>query len=97
MKIYVTGFRPKPEYEEAVKSEKPFPTEGNYDIFYNVEPHWTFPWKEAAESEMRILQQMRVRVGNHYCQLEVEQVGEEKFAVVCNDHPEPQRSTECAS
>jgi hypothetical protein len=40
---------------------------------------------------------MRVRVGNHYCQLEVEQVGEEKFAVVCNDHPEPQRSTECAS
>lgn len=78
----------KPEYKEPTQSGRPIPSEDTYDIFYNVGPHWTFAWKELAESELSILQGMRVHVGHHYCQLEVEQVGEEKFAIVCNDHPE---------
>jgi hypothetical protein len=88
MKIYVTGCKEKPEYKEALKSGNPISAKDSYDIFYNIEPLWTLPWKEGAESELRILQQMRVRVGSHYCQLEVEQVGEDKYAIVCNDHPE---------
>jgi hypothetical protein len=88
MKIYVTGFRPQKEYEEAIKAGKTVPHADSYDIFYNVEPHWTFPHKDFAEGELRILRPMRVHVGSHYCQLDVEQLGEDKFAIVCNDHPE---------
>jgi len=91
MKIYVTGFKESAEYKEAVKSRKPVSAEDSHDISYNVEPYWTFPEKKLAESELRILQQIRIHMGNHYCQLEVEQVGEEKYAMFCNDHPEPNR------
>ena len=86
MKIYVTGFRPQPEHEEALKSGKAIPGD-THDVSYNVEPRWTFPRKELAESELKILQDMWVHVDDHYCQLQVEQVGDEEFAIVCTDHP----------
>jgi hypothetical protein len=31
---------------------------------------------------------MNVRVGQHYCKLEVEELPDGKFAIVCNDHPD---------
>jgi hypothetical protein len=36
MKIYVTGFKERPEYKEAMKSGKPISAEDSHDIFYNV-------------------------------------------------------------
>jgi hypothetical protein len=89
MKIYVTGFRIKPEYEEAKMRGEPIPNENIYDISYHVEPHWTFPYRELSESARRLLHDMQPHIGNHYCQLEVEQVEDEKYAIACNDHSEP--------
>ncbi len=92
MKIYVVAYKPRKEYEEAVRRAEMVSSEDAYDIYYNVEPHWTLPDKAMAETELRILLPMRVHVGHHYCQLEVEQLGEDKFAIVCNGHPEIQRT-----
>jgi hypothetical protein len=88
MKIYLVGYEIKPEFKVAQRSGETIPNDDTHDIFYNEKPLWTFPYKEFAETELRIMLPMRVHVGSHYCQLEVKQVAEDKYAIVCNDHPE---------
>lgn len=88
MKMYVSGHDYRPEYKLDIAAGKAIPDEDNRDILYTVQPKWMFPLKYLAEDEMTILHQWRVHKGDHYCRLEVEQVGDE-FAIVCNHHPEP--------
>jgi hypothetical protein len=87
MKVYVTGYLENPEYKESMKAGKPFQGEFSHTVFYGAEPRWTLPTKHLAEHRLGELQFMKIRGGSRHCQLEVEQVGEEKFAIVCNDHP----------
>lgn len=89
MKMYVTGFDLKPEYKEATAAGKPIPDEDSHDIFYSPLPLWTEPTREIAEIRVAELHRMRIRKDDHYCKLEVEQVGADEFAMVCNDHPQP--------
>jgi hypothetical protein len=45
------------------------------------------PYRELAESELRILQDIRVRVGLHYCELSLEEFPDGRFGIVCASHP----------
>jgi hypothetical protein len=87
MKIYVTGFEIRPEHKDAQETGKPLPP-GAYNIYYHIEPHWKFSYREAAEFELNKLQnEMRIHKGDHYCTLSVEEIEPETFAIACNDHP----------
>ena len=87
MKVYVKGWDLKPEYLKAHKAGEPYPPYDNYEVAVTVTPEYTWPEMYIAEVNLRELQGMRVRFnGGHYCQFEIEQVGE-AFAIICNDHP----------
>jgi hypothetical protein len=88
MKLYIVGCTVKPEFKVAVKSGETVPNDEMYDIFYNENPVLAFPTQEMAETELRLMLPVHIRLGSHYCQLEVEQVAEDKYAIVCNDHPD---------
>jgi len=88
MKAYVTGYAPNPEHEQAERLGQPYPIEDFYLIQYERQPdHWKIPNKEVAELELRLVQGYRFHVGLHYCDFELEQVGEE-YAIVCKSHPD---------
>jgi len=89
MKTFITGYNLKPEFLALKERGEPIPRHNSYDISYNLEPHWQFLWRPRAEMELDLLEAMRPRVGDHYCRLEIEHLGKEEYAIVCNDHPEP--------
>lgn len=87
MKIYITGYWVRKEFIEAEKTGTPMPERDNYDIQFTMEPQWTFPTQDWAQTELNILNRMYVHKEGHYCQLELEKLAEDKYAIVCNDHP----------
>jgi hypothetical protein len=87
MKMYVVGFDLKPQYRVLLKAAKPFPEENSCDAFYSSLPHWTEPTRESAELRVAELHRMKIHKNDHYCNLEVEQISDSEFAMVCNDHP----------
>jgi hypothetical protein len=86
MKMYIEAFDIKPECKEAMQSGKSSSDEDSYDIYYSRLPLWIFPTQELAEIQIAELHRMRIHKNEHYCQLEVEKVGEEQFAMICKDH-----------
>ena len=87
--LYISGYDWSPEYQEAIAQGKPFPKQENLVVGFEREPQWKIETRHLAEAELRILQQMNVRVGTHYCQLAIEQLEGESFAIACSNHPDP--------
>ena len=89
MKMYISGYDWSPEYQEAIDQGKPFPKQENLVVGFEREPQWKIETRHLPEVELRSLQQMNVRVGTHYCQLAIEQLEGESFAIACSNHPDP--------
>jgi len=87
MKMYVRGYRGKPE--EELEKLKPWEKHENTEIYFEENPTWIMQTVWEAESECGILHKMRTHVGEHYCTFSVEEQPKGGFAVICNMHPEP--------
>lgn len=84
MKVYIVGYRTRGENEPLVDPRKPWE---NTDVqFSPVRGDWVMDYKEYAQRELDILSSMRVRMNEHYCQLELEEE-DGAFAIICRDHP----------
>jgi hypothetical protein len=84
MKVYIVGFQQREEDPPPTEPGKPW---GNVDVFFSSKRgDWLMEDLEYAQRELNLLRSLRVRVGDHFCQLALE---EEKktFAIVCVDHP----------
>jgi hypothetical protein len=87
MKVYVLGYQQKDE-DKVEPPKRPFDHVENVDVQYCKEPEWKIMLRGLAESELRILRDMRVHVGSHYCEFSVEELPEGEFAIVCLSHPD---------
>jgi hypothetical protein len=87
MKVYVRGYRQK-DADEAQPPKLLFERAEDVEVQYCKEPDWRIAFRELAESELRILTDMRVHVGLHYCEFAVEELPEGEFAIICPSHPE---------
>lgn len=87
MKVYVLGYRQK-DADKVEPPKRPFERVENVDVQYCKEPGWKIGFRELAESELRILREMNVHVGQHYCEFTVEELREGGFAIICPSHPE---------
>jgi hypothetical protein len=86
MTVYVAGYRLKPREEEPANSQR-FAKPPEYQIHYSEKPECITGALEFADKHCDFLNAMRVRIGQHYCQFEVEKLDEDKFAIVCKSHP----------
>lgn len=90
MTVYVTGYRLEPREEEPATTQEPkqrLTKPPEYEIHYSEKPEYVAAALEFADKHCDFLNAMQVRVGQHYCQFEVEKLDEDKFAVVCRSHP----------
>lgn len=86
MKVYVVGYRQRKEDEPPID---PLRRWENVDVqFSRKRGDWLMEYREEAQRELDLMTSMRVHMGAHYCQLELDEE-DGKFAIVCNDHPEP--------
>jgi hypothetical protein len=86
MKVYVLGYHQKRD-DEVQPPKRPFDPIEDVDVRFCKEPGWLIPFRELAESELRILQGMRVHVGLHHCELSVEEFPDGRFSIACQSHP----------
>jgi hypothetical protein len=86
MKVYVLGYHQKRD-DEVQPPKRPFDPIEDVDVQFCKEPVWMIPHRGLAESELRILQDIRVRVGLHYCELSLEEFPDGRFGIVCASHP----------
>ena len=86
MKVYVLGYQQRDE-DKVQPPKRPFDPIDAVDVQFCKEPVWMIPYRELAESELRILQDVRVRVGPHYCELSIEEFPDGRFGIVCASHP----------
>ncbi len=86
MSVYVLGCRYKPKAKDAAYQGTA--TQPGHEVEYSGKPEWVFDVHEAAGMHCEMLNGMRVHVGQHCCQFEVEEFEPGKFAIVCNSHPE---------
>jgi hypothetical protein len=77
MPAYVVRIHPKPV------DDPPF----GHLVDYSVNPDLQFSAFDAAAQWREALTGMRVAVGAHLCQFEVEEFGPGLFAVACSAHP----------
>jgi hypothetical protein len=87
MKVYVLGYRQK-DKGKVEPPKRPFERIEDVEVQYCKEPEWKIAFRELAESELRILSEMHVHIGPHYCELAIEELPEGEFAIVCPAHPE---------
>jgi hypothetical protein len=87
MKAYVTGYQSKKQEKTGEKTHFG-PHEGNVDVIFHKQVKWRMESVEEAKAECGFLQGMKVRVGEHYCELSVEQLPGGNFAIVCLSHPD---------
>lgn len=85
MTMYLYGYKSTPEAEQPRDPHRPW---DNVDVCYTPDPQYTWPL-EWATIHCKEINGMRAHVGEHYCQFEVEEVQEGKFAIVCKTHPLP--------
>lgn len=87
MTAYVRNFRPTPD-------KGPFKLPQEIEIFYSHRPELRLGTTELAEADCRFLNNIQVRVGEHLCHFEVEEVEPGVFGVVCRSHPEVKSALE---
>lgn len=86
MKVYVVGYRQRRENEPLINPPRPW---DNIDVQFSPKRgDWLMEYKEEAQRELDLMLSMRVHVGAHYCQLELDEE-DGKYAIVCREHPEP--------
>jgi hypothetical protein len=56
-------------------------------IAYTIAPESTWTHREA-ETLSQLLNRKQTHVGEHYCHFIVEALPEDKFAIVCEEHPD---------
>jgi hypothetical protein len=86
MTVYVAGYRLKPREQESANSQR-FAKPPEYQIHYSEKPETIAVALEFAVKHCDFLNSLRVHVGQHYCQFEVEKLEENQFAIVCKLHP----------
>jgi hypothetical protein len=86
MTVYVRGYGQK-EAKEVQPPTRHFQPKEDYWVQYSDHPDWRIAVREIAESDLRILTSMRVRVGDHYCDFAIEELPEGGFAIICPAHP----------
>jgi len=77
MPAYVVRIQPKPI------DDRPF----GHLVDYSDNPDWQFSTFDAAAQWRDVLTGMKVTVGTHLCQFEVEEFKPRFFAIVCSSHP----------
>ena len=89
MTVYVAGYRPREKGDKLPEraSNRPEFQSPESVVGYSRTPEWVIWASELADVECQILNGMRVHVGQHYCQFEVEKLEENQFAIVCKLHP----------
>lgn len=87
MKAYVLGYRQK-DADKVQLPKRPFERVEDVEVQYCKKPDWKIALRELAESELRILCDMRVHVSPHYCEFAIEELPEGGFAIVCPSHTE---------
>jgi hypothetical protein len=87
MKVYVRGYQQK-DADKVQPPRRPFERVEDVEVEYCKEPDWRIAFRELAESELKILTDMCVHVGSHYCEFAVEELPEGEFAIICPSHPE---------
>ena len=87
MKVDVLGYQQK-DRDKVQPPKRPFDPIEDVDVQYCTEPDWKITLRELAEPELRILRDMRVHVGSHYCEFSIEELLDGAFAIVCLSHPE---------
>ncbi len=80
--MYVRGYGP---IEPAPPARLFMPVE-NCGVEYSKTSEWRVSLFHA-DYELRTLQDMHVRVGEHYCDFALENLAEDCFAIVCESHP----------
>jgi hypothetical protein len=78
VKVYVIAYKVMPDEKTA------------YDVRFNKEPEWILEYREFAARELDFLRSLQLHVGSHYCELKLEKLGEDKFAIFCGRHPTPE-------
>lgn len=87
MKVYVLGYR-RMNADRVQPPKRPFDRAEDVEVQYCDSPEWQSEYRELAESEVRILREMHVHVGPHYCEFVIEELPEDRFAIICPSHPE---------
>jgi hypothetical protein len=77
MPAYVVRIHPKPV------DDRPF----GHLVDYSVNPDWHFSALDSATQWRDVLTEMKVAVGTHLCQFEIQEFKPGLFAVVCRSHP----------
>jgi hypothetical protein len=89
MKAYVTYYGPEPKLsEEETQEEKEARLARPIVVQFHKGPHWTLPAKHLADVELAILERQRVFVGQHFCELSLEELPGGEFAIACLNHPD---------
>jgi hypothetical protein len=93
MKLYVLSYRPRQrgsqkDREQGAGTNK-IPDVPETVVLYSKEPQWKITARELADAELRILRNMQVHVGLHYCNFSVEELSGGDFTIVCLSHPDP--------
>ena len=86
MKAYVNFFEVK-----QVKDDAPLYAQPEMIVQYSILPdHWKMSWTESQHTcgELNDGHVHAVKWPEHLCHFEVEEVGQEVFAIVCNSHPD---------
>jgi hypothetical protein len=79
--MYIVGWKDRPQIDPLRPWEK-------FDVFYCPKPKLEFTY-EWATKHLSWLQAEKVHVGEHFCELNVECVGDGKYAIACDNHPKP--------
>jgi hypothetical protein len=84
MKAYVR------EFHQVKEDETPYARLLTLVDYIRISDHWSMPRWDADRicDDLNNAQVHPERCPEHLCQFEVEEVGPEEFAIVCNAHPD---------
>jgi hypothetical protein len=86
MKVYIACVRPR---EKDVPPSGPAWAPDTHDVWFSSKRgDFLMENIEQAQRDLDMLRIVHIRVGEHYCQLELEEE-DGTFAIVCKEHPEP--------
>jgi len=85
MKVYALRYR---QEDDVQPPKRPYDPIEDVDVQYSKQPDWKITLRELAAPELRILRNMRVHVGSHYCEFSIEELPDGAFAIFCLSHPE---------
>jgi hypothetical protein len=85
MKMYVFGWDTKKDASGGYQGPP-----DNIEVQYSLRPEHIWTSHHLAESDLRNLRNMSVRVGPHQCDFSIEEQPDGNLTVVCAEHPAPE-------